>query len=77
MLTDLFGGTPSNICISLLDELSIEVVSGINLPMLVKAPFIRETENLQEAAAFIKEYGKKNISSAGDFLNKDELKIRD
>ncbi|MEK6591283.1 MAG: PTS sugar transporter subunit IIA [Nitrospinota bacterium] len=70
ILTDMFGGTPSNICLSFLGEFKAEVVSGVNLPMVIKLPFIREKYNLRDAANFIREYGQKNISVASDILTK-------
>ena len=73
ILTDMFGGTPSNICISFLDELRAEVVSGVNLPMILKVPFMREKGSLIDAANFIKEYGQKNISVATDLLPKNQI----
>ncbi len=70
LLTDMFGGTPSNIGISFLDELNIEVVSGVNLPMLMKIPSLEEELELREAANLIKEYGKENISVASNLLSR-------
>jgi len=70
ILTDLFGGTPSNLSLSLLKEGKVEVVTGINLPMLLKLTDIREKMNLQDFANYIKEYGKKNIYLASEILNK-------
>ncbi len=70
LLTDMFGGTPSNIGISFLDELNIEVVSGVNLPMLMKISSMEEKSDLREVANLIKEYGKENISVASDLLSK-------
>ncbi|MBI5182805.1 MAG: PTS sugar transporter subunit IIA [Nitrospinae bacterium] len=70
VLTDMFGGTPSNISISFLDELNIEVVSGVNLPMLMKVPSIEEKSDIKEAANLIKEYGRENISVASDLLSR-------
>ncbi|MFV1951879.1 MAG: PTS sugar transporter subunit IIA [Nitrospinota bacterium] len=70
LLTDMFGGTPSNIGISFLDELNIEVVSGVNLPMLMKISSLEEESDLREAANLIKEYGKENISVASNLLSR-------
>jgi len=71
ILTDLFGGTPSNISLSFLKEGKVEVVTGVNLPMLLKlTDDIRTSMTLQEFACFIKDYGKKNISVASEILNK-------
>lgn len=69
ILTDLFGGTPSNLSLSFLKEGKLEVISGVNLPMLLKLPDIRE-ENLADFAYSIKDYGMKNISLASEILNK-------
>ena len=68
VLTDMFGGTPSNISLSFLDEHHVEVVTGVNLPMLIKLATLRETRSLVELAAFIKEYGQRNISVASELL---------
>jgi PTS system mannose-specific IIA component len=68
ILTDMFGGTPSNIALSFLDEYPIEVVTGINLPMLIKLATLRESKQLGELAVFIKDYGQRNISVASQLL---------
>jgi PTS system mannose-specific IIA component len=68
VLTDMFGGTPSNISLSFLDEKKVEVISGVNLPMLIKLASFREGKNLEELASFIKAYGQKNISIASEIL---------
>ena len=68
ILTDMFGGTPSNIALSFLDELKVEVVTGINLPMLIKLATLSEEKPLEELAPFIKEYGQRNISVASELL---------
>ena len=70
ILTDLFGGTPSNISLSFLKEGKVEVITGVNLPMLLKLPDIREGMQLKEFARLIKDYGIKNISLASDILSK-------
>lgn len=70
ILTDLFGGTPSNISLSFMREGKVEVVTGINLPMLLKLD-IRKEKSLTETASFIKEYGRKNISLASEILKRD------
>src|SRR5512135_1788957 len=64
ILTDLFGGTPSNISLSFLKEGKVEVITGVNLPMLLKLPDLREGAQLKEFARSIKDYGIKNISLA-------------
>jgi PTS system mannose-specific IIA component len=68
ILTDMFGGTPSNISLSFLDEKRVEVISGVNLPMLIKLASFREGKSLEELASFIKAYGQKNISIASEIL---------
>jgi PTS system mannose-specific IIA component len=72
ILTDMFGGTPSNISLSFLDERRVEVVTGINLPMLIKLATLGEEKPLPELARFIKEYGQRNISVASELLPDDE-----
>jgi PTS system mannose-specific IIA component len=68
ILTDMFGGTPSNISLSFLEEGKIEVVAGVNLPMLIKLATFREEKNLVELAGFITRYGQQNIYLATDVL---------
>ncbi len=68
VLTDMFGGTPSNMSLSFLDEHRVEVVTGLNLPMLIKLATMRETKPLEELAAFVKDYGRRNISVASEIL---------
>jgi mannose PTS system EIIA component len=70
ILTDLFGGTPSNLSLSFLKEGKVEVVTGVNLPMLLKLRDIKEGVSLIEFAKYIQDYGKKNISLATEILNK-------
>jgi len=70
ILTDLFGGTPSNISLSFLKKDKVEVVTGVNLPMLMKVPDVRDEYDLAEFAEFIKEYGEKNIYLASAILNR-------
>jgi PTS system mannose-specific IIA component len=68
ILTDMFGGTPSNIALSFLGEKRVEVVTGVNLPMLIKLATLRKEQPLEELAAFIKGYGQRNISLASELL---------
>jgi len=70
ILTDLFGGTPSNISLSFLKEGKLEVLTGVNLPMLLKVSDSREGMKLNEFASYLKDYGKKNIYLASELLNK-------
>ena len=69
ILTDMFGGTPSNISLSFLDEHHIEVVTGFNLPMLIKLATLREEKSLDDIASFIKDYGRRNISVASELVS--------
>ncbi|MEZ4566580.1 MAG: PTS fructose transporter subunit IIA [Desulfobacterales bacterium] len=63
ILTDMFGGTPSNLSYTFLEEGRIEVISGVNLPVLLKAINIREKDmDLQQMAKTIETYGKKHFS---------------
>lgn len=68
ILTDMFGGTPSNLAISLLEEGKIEVVAGLNLPMLVKLVRVRRDYNLHKAAAAAQDAGRKYINIASQVL---------
>lgn len=68
ILTDMFGGTPSNLAISLLEEGKIEVVAGLNLPMLVKLARVRRDCNLHKAAAAAQDAGRKYINIASQVL---------
>ncbi len=70
ILTDLFGGTPSNVSLSFMKEGKVEVVTGVNLPMLLKISDVREKMPLKEFALFIRDYGIKNICVASEILNK-------
>ena len=68
ILTDMFGGTPSNLAISLLAKGRVEVLAGVNLPMLVKLASLREVDSLEMAAAKARDAGRKYISVASDVL---------
>ena len=68
VLTDMFGGSPSNISMSFLDDRRVEVVTGVNLPMLIKLATLRQEKELGELASFIKDYGRRNISVAREIL---------
>lgn len=68
ILTDMFGGTPSNMGLSFLEEHRVEVVTGLNLPMLIKLATMTENRPLEELATFIKEYGQRNIRVASEIL---------
>lgn len=68
VLTDMFGGTPSNLCLSLLDEGKVEIVTGVNLPMLVKIAQLKEARPIHEVAELARDYGRRNITVASDVL---------
>jgi PTS system mannose-specific IIA component len=68
ILTDMFGGTPSNMSLSFHDEHQVEVVTGMNLPMLIKLATMRDEKPLDELARFIKAYGQRNISVASELV---------
>jgi len=68
ILTDMFGGTPSNMSLSFHDEHQVEVVTGMNLPMLIKLATLGEEKPLDELAGFIKSYGQRNISVASELV---------
>ncbi len=68
VLTDMFGGTPSNMSLSFVEETGVEVVTGLNLPMLIKLATLSEDTTLEELAKFIKSYGQRNISVASEIL---------
>ncbi len=72
VLTDMFGGTPSNISLSFLDDRRVEVVTGLNLPMLIKLAGLQGEKSLEDLAAFIKDYGRRNISVASEILPDEE-----
>ena len=72
ILTDMFGGTPSNLAISVMETKSIEVIAGVNLPILVKLASIRSTLDLQSAIAKAQEAGRKYINVASQLLNENK-----
>ncbi len=69
LLTDMFGGTPSNLSISILDEANVEVIAGVNLPMLVRLASVRNDTPLAKAVDLAKEAGRKYISVARQVLS--------
>lgn len=71
ILTDMFGGTPSNISLSFQEKGKVEIVTGVNLPMLIKLSTLREEQMLDELASFIKSYGQKNIHLASEILERN------
>ncbi|MDR6853042.1 PTS system mannose-specific IIA component [Sphingomonas sp. BE123] len=68
VLTDLFGGTPSNLAISLMEAGKVEVIAGINLPMLIRLGGARKTMKVTEAVAAAREAGRKYITVASEVL---------
>ena len=68
ILTDMFGGTPSNLSYSFLEEGRIEVLSGVNLPILIQAASMREKMKLDQLASELESFGKKSISLASGIL---------
>jgi len=70
ILTDLFGGTPSNVSLSFLHENKVEVLSGVNLPMTIKIATSGDLNDLKELARLARTAGKKNISMASEIMRK-------
>jgi PTS system mannose-specific IIA component len=68
LLTDMFGGTPSNLAISMLRDGKVEVLAGVNLPMLIKLAEARETSNLEEASVKARDAGRRYIAIASKIL---------
>ena len=68
VLTDMFGGTPSNLAISIMDQGNIEVIAGVNLPMLIKLGSIRDEGSLADAAKEAQDAGRKYINIASQLL---------
>jgi PTS system mannose-specific IIA component len=72
ILTDMFGGTPSNLAITLLEDGRVEVVTGVNLPMLIKLANARDAGDVREVARRIREDGRNAIWVASDLLRGEE-----
>lgn len=71
IMTDMFGGTPSNVSLSLLAEDTVEVLTGVNLPMLIRLITIRSGDRtLRELARDLKDYGQRNICIASELLQR-------
>jgi PTS system mannose-specific IIA component len=70
IMTDMFGGTPSNMSLSFLEEGRVEVLTGVNLPMLIRFTQERERSKVGELALKLKESGIEGITVAGDYLKK-------
>ena len=71
LLTDMFGGTPSNLAISVMDNVNVEVIAGVNLHMLIKLTSVRDSLPLAEAVASAQEAGRKYINIASQLLTTD------
>ena len=69
LFTDMFGGTPSNLSFSFLKENQVEIITGVNLPMLIKFVSLQRNNSLKEVAKKVVEQGKKNIHLASALLN--------
>ena len=68
LLTDMFGGTPSNLAISVMETAKVEVIAGINLPMLIKLASVRSEASLEQAVEQAQEAGRKYINVASKVL---------
>ena len=68
VLTDMFGGTPSNLAISIMDKAKVEVIAGVNLPMLIKLASVRVSAGLDEAVIAAQDSGRKYINIASTLL---------
>ena len=68
LLTDMFGGTPSNLAISVMNETDVEVIAGVNLPMLIQLARVRKTHDLASAVSDVQEAGRKYINVASQLL---------
>jgi PTS system mannose-specific IIA component len=71
LLTDMFGGTPSNLAISVMEKANVEVIAGVNLPMLIKLASMRDSESLTVAVSAAQEAGRKYINVASALLAED------
>ena len=70
IVTDMFGGTPANVSMTFLEPQSVEVLTGVNLPMLLKFFNSQESLSLDELAGIIKSYGQQSIALAGEYLKR-------
>ncbi len=68
LLTDMFGGTPSNLAISIMDRANVEILAGMNLPMLIKIASLRKDKSMKETVEGAQEAGKKYINIASQLL---------
>jgi PTS system mannose-specific IIA component len=69
-MTDMFGGTPSNMSLSFLEENRVEVLTGVNLPMIIRFVSDRSRFGVSELAAQIRDSGREGVTVAGDYLKK-------
>jgi mannose PTS system EIIA component len=69
LLTDMFGGTPSNIALSFHNPGTVDVVTGVNLPMIIKIANQKEGETLESLARIVRDQGRSSIAMASDFLD--------
>ncbi len=69
IFTDMFGGTPTNVALSLLDEGRVEILTGVNLPLLIKLASVRNSEKLADAVRHAGEAGRKYINVASSLLS--------
>ena len=72
VLTDMFGGTPSNLAISIMENAKVEVIAGVNLPLLIKLASVRSTEPLSDAVTQAQEAGRKYINVASALLAQND-----
>lgn len=68
LLTDMFGGTPSNLAISIMDKANVEIIAGVNLPMLIKLAEVRGSQPLGKAVISAQDAGRKYINIASELL---------
>ena len=73
ILTDMFGGTPSNLAISVMEDTGAEVLAGVNLPMLIRLASVRKDRPLAQAVDLAKDAGRKYISVASQVLSGESL----
>ena len=71
LLTDMFGGTPSNLAISVMDKANVEVIAGANLPMLIKLASVRTNSSIDQASQAAQDAGRKYINIASQLLAKE------
>jgi PTS system mannose-specific IIA component len=72
LLTDMFGGTPSNLAISVMEQAPVEIIAGVNLPMLIKLASVRKEMELAEAVISAQKAGRKYINVASGLLGEDK-----